>query len=501
MSDPAAGRLRPIKANERLRPIRANGRLRPIRIVLFLLVWASCSWFGSWEMNTNNAVRLYATLAIVERGEATIDQFDSATTDKAQFGDHIYHDKAPGMTLMAIPAVAALHALSPARSNNFQLITGSGAFARFIRVRTRLAVATGPALLTAIAALLLFDMGLSLSGSVSAGLAAAVAYGLGTPAWAWSTSLLGHAPLAALYVIALWAALRATSGEETRRWPAFLLGLALGWAVVVEYPAVVAGGAIALWAAWRAWRRADRVTVLGLAIAGGLIGLVPLFAYNLFAFGNPFQLGYEGVVGFDGMNQGLFGVGLPDPLVLWRITFGQQRGLFWFAPVLLLGLWGVALLIRDRRTRDIGLVVLAVAAITLLINAGYFYWDGGYSTGPRHSVPIVGVLSLGVAAAWAKRGRGVGRYLPAEVIVLSIAINACMAATDIYGNPGAAFQLREVVMGPFVDGHIRSFASDWLGWSPGAGFILWQAVAIPVLCWLATMAGRADRMPSDVTKA
>lgn len=206
------------------------------------------------------------------------------------------------------------------------------------------------------------------------------------------------------------------------------------------------------------------------------------------------------MVGFDGMNRGLFGVGLPDPLVLWRITFGQQRGLFWFAPVLLLGLWGVALLIRDRRTRDIGLVVLAVATITLLINAGYFYWDGGYSTGPRHSVPIVGVLSLGVAAAWAKRGRGAGRYLPAEVIVLSVAINACMAATDIYGSPSAAFQLREVVMGPFVDGHIRSFASDWLGWSPGTGFILWQAVAVPVLCWLAVTAGRADA-PTDVTKA
>lgn len=478
-----------------------NGRLRPIRIVLFLLVWASCSWFGSWEMNTNNAIRLYATLAMVERGEATIDQYDSATTDKARFGRHLYLDKAPGTSLMAIPAVATMRLLSPARSSDYQLITGSGPFARFIRVRTRLAVASGPALLTGIAAVLLFEIAIGLTGSSSAALAAALAYGLGTPAWGWSTSILGHAPLAALYVIALWAALRATTGEQTRRWPAFLLGLALGWAVVVEYPAVVAGSAIALWTVWRAWRRTDRIAVLGFATIGGLIGIAPLFAYNLFAFGNPFQLGYAGVVGFDGMNQGLFGVGWPDPVVLWRITLGQQRGLFWFAPVLLLGLWGIGLMIRDRRTRDIGLIILAVTLITLLINAGYFYWDGGYSTGPRHSVPIVGVLSLGVAIAWMKRGRGMGRYLPAELIVLSIAINACLAATDIYGSPTAAFQLREVVMVPFANGHLRSFVSDWLDWSPATGFILWQAVAIPALCWLALAASRVETTENEVTKA
>lgn len=478
-----------------------DGRMRPIRIVLFLLIWASCSWFGSWEMNTNNAVRLYATLAIVERGEATIDQYDSATTDKARFGQHVYLDKAPGMTLMAVPAVAALQALSSKKSNEFQLLTGSSDFARFIRLRTRLAVATGPALLTAIAALLLFDLALTLTGSASAALATALAYGLGTPAWAWSTSLLGHAPLAALYVIALWAAIRATTGEKTRRWPAFLLGITLGWAVVVEYPAAIAGSAIALWAAWRAWRRPDRVTVLGLATAGGLIGLLPLFAYNMFAFGSPFQLGYEGVIGFDGMSQGLFGISLPDPEVLWRITFGHQRGLFWFAPVLLLALWGVWLMIRDGNTRDIGVIVLAITVITLLINAGYFYWDGGYSTGPRHSIPIVGVLALGIAPVWMKRGHGAGRYLPAEAIVLSIAINACFAATDIYGSPAASFQLREVVMVPFIKGHLRTFMSEWFGWSPGTGFILWQAIALPTLCWLAIAAGRIGILEREVTKA
>ena len=64
--------------------------------------------------------------------------------------------------------------------------------------------------------------------------------------------------------------------------------------------------------------------------------MLPLFAYNLVAFGTVWKLGYQGVVGFEGMNQGLFGLGWPRPVVLWEIIFGTMRGLVWVAPVLLL---------------------------------------------------------------------------------------------------------------------------------------------------------------------
>lgn len=460
------------------------------RAVLFLLVWASCSWFGSWEMNTNNAVRLFAAISIVERGEATIDAFDAETGDKARFGDHVYLDKAPGMTLMALPAVALLDHLSPPGASRVQGYPVAGSLADFMRARTRLAVATGPAILTALAALALFDLALGLTGSAGAALAAALGYALGTPAWGWSTTVLGHAPVAALYVIALRAGWRATGGRGTRRLDALILGASLGWAVTVEYQAVVAGSAIASWAAWRAWRRADRATVLTLAAAGGILALIPLAGYNLFAFGTVFRLGYQGVVGFDGMKQGLFGIGLPDPWVLWNITFSRQRGLFWFAPALLLGLAGLVPLLRNRATRDLGVVVAAIVVITLLLNAGYYYWDGGYATGPRHSIPLVGVLALGIAPMWLAIRRGAARFLPAEIIVVSMAINACVAATNIYAAPTLRSQLREAVIAPFLSGVMRTLPSDYLGWSPGAGFILWETIALPALCWLAWAASR-----------
>ena len=78
-------------------------------------------------------------VVISEDGDATIDEFDSATIDKSRVGDHLYLDKAPGMSLMALPAVAALHLLSPQRSKTLTKTFFDPDFSSFIRARTRLA--------------------------------------------------------------------------------------------------------------------------------------------------------------------------------------------------------------------------------------------------------------------------------------------------------------------------------------------------------------------------
>ena len=51
-----------------------QGGGRGFRIGLFLLVWFSCAWFGSWEGNPNNATRLFAAVSLVEDGELMRDR-------------------------------------------------------------------------------------------------------------------------------------------------------------------------------------------------------------------------------------------------------------------------------------------------------------------------------------------------------------------------------------------------------------------------------------------
>ncbi|MCU6454262.1 hypothetical protein LPN01_09240 [Sphingomonas sp. A2-49] len=460
--------------------------MRRVRIVLFALVWFSCVWFGSWELNANTATRLFAAISLVEDGDATIDEFAPLTIDKAMFDGHVFLDKAPGMTLMALPAVRIADASTGERAATFGAAPAGPAFERYLRLRTRLAVATGPALLTALAAVLLFDMAQGISGSAAAGLFAALGYALGTPVWGWSTTLLGHAVVADCYAVALWAVWRGTRDPAGGTGHALLAGASLGWAVVVEYQAVLAGAAIAIWAVWRAWPRPDRWRLIAAACVAGCVALLPLGIYNVIAFGTPFRVGYSGVVGWEGMHQGLFGLGVPRLRVLQSILFSFRLGLIWVAPVLALAPLGLWYWARRRKTRDIALAAAVAALIVLLVNAAYVYWDGGNTTGPRFAIPAVAPMALGLAAEWMRSpGRG-ERWVMAAVLMLSIAINAAIAAADIFAPPVTAFPVWQwVIAGNFAHGFLRTVPSEWFGWSAWAGFAWWMALALPAMAWLA----------------
>ncbi|MBX9815781.1 MAG: hypothetical protein K2X76_13860 [Sphingomonas sp.] len=461
--------------------------------LLFALVWLSCAWFGSWPFNDNQATRLYAAIALVEEGRASIDDYAPLTIDKARFGDHHYLDKAPGMTLLAAPAVAALGRFDGDRARDHPLSRGDYWFGRYLRSRLWLTTALGSAVLTALGAVALFALARDAIGSTGGGLVAALGYALGTPAWGWSTTLFGHAPVAALYAIAAWAVWR---GTQARASPghALLAGVALGGAVLIEYQAVLAGAVIGLWALWRLRGRDGAGVAILAALAGALPAAAALIGYNLIAFGQPFRIGYAGVVGWDGMRQGLFGLTYPKPLVLLELLIGSRRGLLWVAPVLLLAPAGLAGLIAARRTRDLGVMAAAGAATVLLVNAAYVYWDGGFSTGPRHSLPAVPLLALGLGALWAARPRW--RAGIALLLLLSIALNLAIAATDIFAPDDKPFPIWDPVLGVALPaGRFDDWPSVWLYWRPWQGMVLYLTLALP-LAALLLVAARLRARPN-----
>jgi hypothetical protein len=185
-----------------------------VALGLFALVWLSIVWFGSNEYNPNNSTRLFAAISLVENHDATIDEFRALTIDKAEFGSHVYLDKAPGMTLMAMPAVATADVLTGTSAALYPKRISDEGLDHFLRLRLRLAVAMSTAVLTALAAVLLFDLATGITGNAQAGLVTALGYALATPVWGWSTTLFGHAPVGALLLIATWAIWRGTSGER-----------------------------------------------------------------------------------------------------------------------------------------------------------------------------------------------------------------------------------------------------------------------------------------------
>lgn len=442
------------------------------RLLLFALVWLSCVWFGSWSLNPNNATRMFAGMALVDRGDARIDAYQALTIDQARFDGHVYMDKAPGMTLLSLPALALANRVGPP----IEYIPPTIYDARFeylMTIRLRLAVAMVSAVVAALAALALHDLGYRLTGNSSAALVASLGFALGTPVWGWSTTLFGHAPAAGLFVIAVWALWRA--GEARAMRFAAIGGAALGLAVLIEFEAALAGSVIAAWGAIRLWRT-DRRAVAAAALAGLATLLVPFVTYNMIAFGTPFRLGYSGVVGFAGMNEGLFGLTSPKPIVLLKILVGMRRGLLWVAPVLApaaIGLWPLA-----KAHRGLAVMLAAAALTVLLVNSAYVYWDGGHSTGPRHSVPAIGLVAIGLAPFWASLRHAWERAATVGVLLVSVAINLMIAAANITAPDTYRFPLLDPILTDWQTGQLRTLPRDLLGWAPIAGIVAYLALAL-----------------------
>jgi len=154
---------------------------------------------------------------------------------------------------------------------------------------------------------------------------------------------------------------------------------------------------------------------------------------------------------------------------------------------------GLAALADERRTRGLAIMAAAAAAIVLLVNASYFYWDGGNSTGPRHAMPAVALLAIGLAPWWASLRSTAARIGGAVLLGGSIAINAVIAAADVFAPPEVRYPFwRYVVERRFWPGDLTTFPSEWLGWTRWTGFWSWAAVATVLLALLVARVRRGS---------
>jgi len=350
------------------------------RTVVTLLVILPQLWIfqgGGWNQNSRFAL----SRALLLRGSVSIDPDADVTRDLAFRDGHTYCDKAPAVSFAAAAALAIAGPIASACG----LEPDRPAWWRAVPYAVTVLAISLPVALTA-GALYAF---LAALFSPLAALLAVAAIFLGSPLLGYAGLLYGHAPAGCL--IALGYLALAGKGARACAWA----GLAASVAICVEYTAAL--GAVFLFA----YALADpslRKSVWS-AFAAATPPLFLLALYHTAAFGSPLGIGYAHLPAeqFQGMGKGLFGLHLPRPQALWQLTFGEHRGLFRFAPVLLLALPGSALLWKKRRADVI--LSLGLCLGFLLLNAGYVYWDGHASFGPRHALPGAVLLAVPLAAA------------------------------------------------------------------------------------------------------
>lgn len=381
-------------------------------VIIAVALFISFAYFyegGGWNQNT----RFDLVRAILEDHTVRIDIYQENTGDKSHLDTHFYMDKAPGASLVAVPAVglvrAAMHAAHTRLYSREAIVAYS-----------YVATLAASALPSVLAAICIFWISRRFAGDDAAATLGAAVCGLGTPLWAYATLFYGHALAAGCLAAAFLGALRlgdpASRGRDMI--VGLFVGLTAGWAVVTEYPASIGSGVIVLFAAWQVWRRDRNAIVRACASIGiGLaFGAAVLLGYNYLAFGRALYIGYTSEEGYAAMRTGVFGVNLPSAHAAWEILFGSYRGLLPLAPVLAITPVGFYFLLRDPGTRVAAAVGGFVALYYVLMTAGYAYWDGGWSYGSRHLGPALPFLCIGIAPIWMR----CGRTLRAAIIVVAL---------------------------------------------------------------------------------
>ena len=69
-----------------------------------------------------------------------------------------------------------------------------------------------------------------------------------------------------------------------------------------------------------------------------------------------------------------------------------------------------------------------IACYFILLNASYYYWEGGWSYGPRHALPAIPFLCIGLALLWTALP-AVGRWALAALSAYGVAVSLVAVST------------------------------------------------------------------------
>lgn len=471
-----------------LRPLGPGGTTaRRTILIAFALVfcWSVFLHFWSDLRPANEQLRITFVQALVDHGDLSVDPVFEAlhpgleddpgyaagtrhpNIDVAHYKGRFYMDKAPGLSLFVTPVYALLSAMGLHGPVEDWVLLGT--------LLTLLGVML-PALLGLLAVRQIVGR---LGGRPEAAWTAALVVGLGTPYALYATLFFGHALAGAL------AALSCLYAIDRRPW---LAGALSGAMVLVDTPTALLALSLGLATGFSTRSLKDLMRFA----AAGLPFVALQLAFNATLFGDPFTFAYGFKVNAQFaaiIQEGVYGFGWPGMEALWGLSFGSARGLFFHAPVLLLGALGGVMAWRRRKSS--GDATFWPRALTLM-SLAYFLWIGaftdwraGASFGPRHLVPIVPFLGVGVgmvlSSTWVqlpKVGPWFQWLFPGSVAVGLLSVWA-PALTFPYAPEAFEAPLFELSVPMLFRGQL---ADSWL---PQAGAVIALGAAMMGL-WIAS---------------
>ena len=408
--------------------------LNKLYLALFTLFFVTFGYFYQAGQHNENA-RLDQTRSISEDFALNIDRYNYNTADVVKYEGLIYPNKAPGTSLLGVPAWWASRTL-------LKLSPFSEATTLHLACYFTAWFTVG--LASALLALLIFSISHQIIGSKAWALFLTLSYSLGSIAFPFATLFFSHQLATFFIFFAFWCIfkLRHRAKDKNLDHLAALAGLSLGFALSTEYPAAIAAGVLffALFFCSPTLR-----TVLFFCFAG-LIGLLPLALYNLLAFGEllfiPYSLyGNPENQMLQSHTQGFVGVSIPSLSVLKQILISPARGLFLCNPWTIFIIPAAIIIPLNKPYRFEALVSLIIVILFFAFNAGFgdsiVYWGGGSSVGPRHVIPALPFIVVLVSFPL-KRSYWCAIFVPFSLVSIAFMLMATATeprATYAYGNP------------------------------------------------------------------
>lgn len=390
-------------------------RGEPLSLLCFLLPLCLYSLSLNASVATNGEDRALLGLqhALLTRGSLELSP-EVDGVDVALFRGHIYSAVAPGLALLSLP-FAALGLYLDGRA--FTMFGYAALLDEFFL-----------ALAASLASYMLYRS-CRLYAPPKASALASLAFSFGTSLWPFSTVLFPHAASLLFLTLALYAALTYGAGKGGAL-RASACGLSLSAASLIEYAAAGLVPSFALYIFVRRPRRG-----LPAFLASLLPGLLGHLLYNYALFSSPFSFPEQFKLGAQGELWSRFSLeGMALHLPLYLIS--PYRGLLLYSPVLVLGLYGLGLLLRKQGLRREALLLCSALLIVLMLYSSWEDWAGGLAYGPRFLSLGLPSLTIPLAPLLAQRRWPLAPFLALFTASCFIeGVGALTSAFSVYGSP------------------------------------------------------------------
>lgn len=352
---------------------------------------------------------------------------------------HFHPNKPPGTSLLALPA--------------YWLIFHAERWLGFqpdhwwtLTLNVWLSTVLSVGLISAIGCVFFFRLAREFAhGAAAPAALATIAFAFGTTFFPFGTILFDHNLTASLLIASFYFIRastrlfehsgRAVNPVEYGRGAAFLAGLCAGFAAITNYIAAVAVVMLGMYLLLARSRRAEAGRVRFAAFdfrpaflyALGVLGPFLLICwYGWTCFGSPFRLStdFQNPLFKDpGGALGMFA--MPSGYAASLLLISPYRGVFFLAPVLICGIGGLLIWMREKTWVAEARLCLAVFGFFFLVNASFNGYHGGFSAGPRYLVPGIPFLALPLVIAFVR-----WKKVALALLAASIAQQFLLTATD-----------------------------------------------------------------------